>query len=149
MIPPNFFYPSPKNYSPLKKILFTPPQKWFPPKKNCLPLTKKWFPPKKFFFLPLPKKLFPLKNFRGTTIFLGGNNFLGRGEQIFRGGNLLGGVKKIWGAKGGILFRGVKKFVCSLSLSHSLIAIVCLSHYTYSECWSFTPGGALQVKKKI
>ena len=40
MIPPNFFYPSPKNYSPLKKILFTPPQKWFPPKKK-----KKLFAP--------------------------------------------------------------------------------------------------------
>ena len=74
---------------------------------------------------------------------------MGRGEQIFRGGKFVGRGKKNLGGKRGNSFRGVKKFVCSLSLSHPLIAIVCLSHYTYSECWSFTPGGALQVKKKI
>ena len=76
-------------------------------------------PPKKIFFLPLPKKLFPLKNFRGTTIFLGGNNFLGRGEQIFRGGKFVGRGKKNLGGKGGILFRGLKNLF-ALFRSHTL-----------------------------
>ena len=44
---------------------------------------------------------------------------MGRGGKIFRGGNLLGGVKKIWGGKGGILFRGLKNLF-ALFRSHTL-----------------------------